>query len=211
MNKQGILTIVSGFSGAGKGTLMKRLLSKYQEDYCLSISATTREPRKGEVDGKEYFFISVELFEQMIETGQLLEHARYLDNYYGTPKNFVVDKLGSGINVLLEIEMQGALKIKEQFPETLLIFIMPPSIRMLEQRLKGRGTETDEVIDARIKRARDEMEFIKDYDYIVINDHLNRCTEKIHQIVNNEKFRVNRNLEFINKIERELLAYQRGE
>lgn len=211
MKKQGILTIVSGFSGAGKGTLMKRLLSKYKEDYCLSISATTREPRKGEVDGKEYFFISIPLFEQMIETGQLLEYARYLDNYYGTPRNFVLDKLDSGINVLLEIEMQGALKIKEQFPEALLIFVMPPSILMLEQRLRGRGTETDEVIDARLKRASDEMEFIKNYDYIVINDHLDSCTQRIHQIVINEQFRVHRNLEFINKIENELLAYQKGE
>jgi len=211
MKKQGILTIVSGFSGAGKGTLMKRLLSKYQEDYCLSISATTREPRKGEVDGKDYFFITASLFEQMIETGQLLEHARYLDNYYGTPRNFVVDKLDSGVNVLLEIEMQGALKIKEQYPGTLLIFIMPPSIRMLEQRLRGRGTETDEVIDARLKRAYDEMEFIKNYDYIIVNDQLDSCTERINQIVCNEKYRVYRNLEFINNIENELLAYQRGD
>jgi len=211
MKKQGILTIVSGFSGAGKGTLMKRLLSQYQEDYCLSVSATTREPRKGETDGKEYFFISVELFEQMIETGQLLEYAKYLDNYYGTPKNFVLDKLDSGINVLLEIEMQGALKIKAQYPETLLIFILPPSVPLLEQRLRGRGTETDEVIDARLKRAHDEMEFIKNYDYIVVNDHLDTCTERIHQIVVNEQYRVHRNREFINRIERELLAYQKGE
>jgi len=211
MKKQGILTIVSGFSGTGKGTLMKRLLSKYQDSYCLSVSATTREPRKGERDGREYFFVSIDLFEQMMGTGQLLEYARYLDNYYGTPKQFVLDKLDSGVNVLLEIEMQGTLKIKEQFPETLLIFVMPPSIRMLEQRLRRRGTEADEVIDARLKRAGEEMRFIKCYDYIVVNDDLDSCTQRIHQIVSNECYRVHRNLEFINKIENELKAYRKGE
>lgn len=125
MSKQGILTVVSGFSGAGKGTLMKQLLSKYE--YSLSISATTRAPRDGEVDGREYFFLTRERFESMIENGELVEWAEYVGNYYGTPKQYVQDRLAEGRDVILEIEVQGALSVREQFPEALLLFITPPN------------------------------------------------------------------------------------
>ena len=147
MNTQtGILTVISGFSGAGKGTIVKRLLEKYPQNYALSISATTRAPRPGEQDGREYFFRSVDCFEKMIENDELLEYARYVSNYYGTPKAYVQEQLKSGRDVILEIEIQGALKIKEKYPDTLLLFVTPPSFEELERRLVGRGTETPAVI-----------------------------------------------------------------
>ena len=149
---KGILTVVSGFSGAGKGTVMKELLKRY-DNYALSISATTRDPRPGEEDGREYFFKSVEEFEKMIAQDELIEYAKYVNNYYGTPKEYVMQQLEEGKDVILEIEIQGALKVKEKYPDTLLLFVTPPGARELKERLVGRGTETMEVIESRMKRA----------------------------------------------------------
>ena len=153
MSDSGLLIVLSGFSGSGKGTIMKELLAKYPEEYALSISATTRRPREGEVDGREYFFKTKEEFMQMIEKNALLEYACYVDNYYGTPRDYVEEQLENRKNVILEIEIQGALKIKEKFPETLLLFVTPPSAAILEERLTGRGTEEADVIHSRLCRA----------------------------------------------------------
>ena len=156
MNK-GILVVVSGFSGAGKGTVMKRLMEKY-DDYALSVSATTRKPRPGEEDGREYFFRTRDEFEKLIEEDALLEYARYVENYYGTPRSYVEEQLQAGRNVILEIEIQGAMKIKEKIPEALLVFVTPPTVEELERRLTGRGTETAQVIADRLARAGEEAE-----------------------------------------------------
>ena len=153
MDKKGILVVVSGFSGAGKGTIMKRLLEEYPENYALSISATTRAPRPGECHGKEYFFVSEETFEKMIQKDALIEYARYVSNYYGTPKEYVLEQLGQGRDVILEIEIQGALKVKEAYPDTLLLFVSPPNAGELKKRLVNRGTESKATIDSRLKRA----------------------------------------------------------
>ena len=155
MDQQGILAVVSGFSGAGKGTLMKELLKRY-DNYALSVSATTRQPREGEKDGEDYFFVSREYFQQMIEDGRLVEYAQYVNHYYGTPRDYVEKKMAEGKDVILEIEIQGALKVKKRFPDALLIFVTPPSAGELRRRLVGRGTETIEVINARLRRAAEE-------------------------------------------------------
>ena len=203
MNKKGILIVVSGFSGAGKGTLMKEIMKQY-DNYALSISATTRKPREGEVDGREYFFHTVDEFEKMIAQDELIEYAKYVDNYYGTPRAYVEEKLEEGKDVILEIEIQGALKVKEKFPETLLLFVTPPNVEILRNRLIGRGTETMEVIESRMKRAIDESEGMDSYDYLVINDDLQECVEEMHHIIQEEHKRTFRNTDFIEQIKREL-------
>ena len=179
---KGILIVVSGFSGAGKGTLMKRLVSDY-DNYALSVSMTTRQPRTGEVDGREYFFSTKEEFEKKIEEEGLVEYACYCGNYYGTPREYVEKKLEEGKDVILEIEIQGALKIKQKFPTALLLFVMPPSAAELRRRLIGRGTETEEVICKRLNRAKEECDYMAQYDYIVVNDDLDRCVEQMHQLI----------------------------
>lgn len=203
MKRKGIIIVVSGFSGAGKGTIMKELTGKYDQ-YALSISATTRKPREGEENGREYFFISKEEFEKLIEEDGLIEHARYVDNYYGTPRKYVEDKLSQGIDVILEIEIQGALQIKERYNDAVLLFVMPPSAKVLEERLRGRGTETDEVIRKRLSRANEEAIGIENYDYIVINDNLQDSVECVHEIISAAHLSPARNQEFINTIRKEL-------
>lgn len=200
---KGILTVLSGFSGAGKGTAMKRLMEKY-DDYALSISATTRNPREGEVDGREYFFKATEEFEKMIAQDELIEYARYVNHYYGTPRSYVEEQLENGKDVILEIEIQGALKVKEKFPDTLLVFITPPSAKELRIRLIGRGTESMEVIEQRLARAKEEAEGIDDYDCLIVNDDLESCVDELHSVIQNEKKKVARNGEFISKIRKEL-------
>ena len=158
MNKKGLLIVVSGFSGSGKGTVMKELISRY-DDYSLSISATTRKPREGETNGKEYFFLTKEEFESMIDNNDFVEWAEYVSNYYGTPKRYLEEQLSMGRKVILEIEIQGALKVKEQFPEALLIFMTPPSYSVLKERLIGRGTEDIDTVNKRLNRAIEEAEF----------------------------------------------------
>lgn len=210
MKHKGILIVVSGFSGAGKGTLMKKLVQEY-DNYALSISATTRAPRAGEEDGREYFFITKEAFEQKIAENGLIEYARYCENYYGTPRDYVEKQLEAGRDVILEIEIQGALKIRKQFPTALLLFVMPPNVEELKHRLTGRGTETPEVIDKRLARAAEEAEGIEEYDYIVVNDDLETCVEQLHEIIlaaHNTPFR---NEEFIEKIRGELSVLAKGE
>lgn len=204
MNKKGILIVVSGFSGAGKGTLMKRLLEKYEETYALSISATTRQPRDGEAHGREYFFITKEEFEKMIAKAELIEYAKYVENYYGTPKFYVEEQLNAGKDVILEIEIQGALKVKKSFPDTLLLFVVPPSAQELKKRLVGRGTESMEVIESRLKRAVEESEGMEEYDYLVVNDDLDTCVEQMHRIIRGEHLRTSRNEAFIEKMKEEL-------
>lgn len=204
LNKRGILIVVSGFSGAGKGTVMKRLMEKYKDAYALSVSMTTRGPRTGEVDGEHYFFVSREQFEKTISEDGLIEHAQYCGNYYGTPKAYVEKQLAEGKNVILEIEIQGALLVKEKFPETLLLFVTPPSAKELKRRLVGRGTETMEQIDARMKRAIDEAPIMDKYDYIVINDEVEKCVDKIHELVDATKHSTDRNREFIEMMKKEL-------
>ena len=203
LNRKGIIIVVSGFSGAGKGTLMKELIKRYQ-GYALSVSATTRDPRPGEENGREYFFVSNEEFEKLIAENGLIEHAGYVNHYYGTPRKFVEDKLAQGIDVILEIEIQGALQIKEQYPDAVLLFVMPPSAAELEKRLRGRGTETEEVIKQRLKRAKEESVGIEKYDYIVVNDDLDECVERLHNIISAAHNSPSRNLEFIDTIRKEL-------
>ena len=203
MNKEGILIVVSGFSGAGKGTIMKALLERY-DNYALSISATTRNPRPGEEEGKAYFFKTTEEFEKMIAKDDLIEYAMYVGNYYGTPKAYVEEQLRAGKDVILEIEIQGALKVKEKFPNTLLLFVTPPSAEELRKRLEGRGTETQEVIDGRKKRAIEEAEYMDQYDYLVVNDELDVCVEEVHHLIQGEHERCFRNQTFIEHMKREL-------
>lgn len=203
MNDKGILIVVSGFSGAGKGTLMKRIMEKF-DNYALSISATTRAPREGEVNGREYFFKTVDEFEKMIAQEELIEYAKYVSNYYGTPKAYILEQLEAGKDVILEIEIQGALKVREKFPDTLLLFVTPPSAKELEHRLTMRGTETPEVIASRMARACEEAEFMDHYDYLVINDDLDACVEELHELIQREHQRVTRNISFIDQMKREL-------
>lgn len=197
------MIVVSGFSGAGKGTLMKRLVEEY-DDYALSISATTRAPRTGEENGREYFFLSREQFEQKIADDALIEYAEYCGNYYGTPRDYVESELAKGRNVILEIEIQGALKIRKQYPNALLLFVSTPSAKELRRRLSGRGTETEEVIDRRLQRAAQEAEGIEEYDYIVINDDLEACVKELHEIIDAARHTPGRNMEFIEEMRREL-------
>ena len=207
MNK-GILVVVSGFSGAGKGTVMKRLMEKY-DDYALSVSATTRKPRPGEEDGREYFFRTRDEFEKLIEEDALLEYARYVENYYGTPRSYVEEQLQAGRNVILEIEIQGAMKIKEKIPEALLVFVTPPTVEELERRLTGRGTETAQVIADRLARGGEEAEGMGQYDYILVNDTVEECVDHLHQIIVSEHSRVSRNAEFIADIQKQTKAFQK--
>lgn len=203
MKRKGILIVVSGFSGAGKGSLMKKLMEEY-DNYALSISMTTRNPRPGEEDGREYFFVAKEQFEEKIGQDGLIEYANYCGNYYGTPRAYVEQQLEAGKDVILEIEIQGALKIREKFPTALLLFVMPPSAKELRRRLIGRGTETQEVIDQRMHRAMEEAQGIERYDYIVINDQLEECVKELHAIIGAAHNTPFRNEEFINNMREEL-------
>ena len=208
LEKKGILIVVSGFSGAGKGTLMKELLKKYPDDYALSISATSRKPREGEQEGVEYFFKTREEFEKMIEGEELVEYAQYVGNYYGTPKAYVEEQLEAGKDVILEIDIQGASKIKEKFPQTVLMFVTPPSAEELKNRLVKRGTEDMETIERRLSRAVEEAEGIENYDYIVINDKLEECVSQMHSLIQAAHFSPSRNEEFIENMRKELEAFK---
>lgn len=202
MGKKGSLLVLSGFSGVGKGTVAKRLVEKY--GYSLSISATTRKPRIGEENGREYFFKSEAEFKNLIDYNGFIEYARYVDNYYGTPRKFVEEELAAGHNVILEIEVQGAFHIKEQYEDALLIFITAPSASAIQERLIGRGTESVEVIHKRLSRAKEESEDMSKYDYIVINDDLEECVDRVHAIVQAKECLLANNLEFIEETKKGL-------
>lgn len=210
MNRTGVLIVISGFSGAGKGTLMKKLMECYS-NYALSISMTTRAPRPGEENGVHYFFVDKETFEKTIAEDGLIEYANYCGNYYGTPRAYVENCLSEGKDVILEIEIQGACKIREKYPDAVLVFVTPPDGAELERRLSGRGTETDEVIRTRLQRAIEEAEGIENYDYIVVNDELDRCMEDIHAIVRAAGCRMKESVSRIESISHELSSYLKGE
>ena len=182
---------------------MKELLKRY-DNYALSISATTRAPREGETDGKEYFFVSKEQFEKMRDEQKLIEYAQYVNHYYGTPKEYVEQKMAEGKDVILEIEIQGALKVKKRFPDALLLFVTPPSAEELRKRLVGRSTETLEVINARLARAAEEASGMEAYDYLLINDDLDRCVEEMHQLIQLQHRKTSYHLDFLSKMREDL-------
>lgn len=198
--RKGLLVVVSGPSGAGKGTICQALLEKTPLAY--SVSATTRKPRAGEVDGESYYFLSVEAFEKMIEKDELLEWARVYDNYYGTPLKKVEEKLAAGEDILLEIDTQGAMKVREKFPEGVYIFILPPSLAELERRIRGRDTETEDVLQKRLAAAIDEIEAGKCYKYVVTNDEVDGAVDSVCAILAAERRLVARNGELFDEIEK---------
>lgn len=207
MSKKGALVVVSGFSGVGKGTVVKKLVSEY--GYGLSISATTREPRVGEVDGKDYYFKSRSEFENLIDYNGFIEWAKYVDNYYGTPRKYVEDSIAEGKDVILEIEVQGAMNIKDQYPDAILIFLTAPDANSLRNRLKSRGTEEDKVIAKRLKRAYEETEDMDKYDFLVVNDDIDTCVNTVHSIILSEHCKTINNVNYIKNISQELLEIRK--
>ena len=238
MEQKGKLVVISGFSGAGKGTLMKALLAAHPDRYALSVSATTRDPRPGEKDGVDYFFVTDETFDSMIRKDDFLEYAKYVSHSYGTPRSYVEENLNLGKNVILEIEIQGALKVKEKIKEAeemifqyngsvkekikdaVLMFVTAPDAGTLRDRLVGRGTETPEVIAARLARACEESEGIENYDYLVVNDTVDHASALIDQLICDEQsqntgrdqeYRVSANIDFINQMRENLKSFSKGE
>lgn len=207
MNKQGVLIVISGFSGVGKGTVVKKLIEKYH--YSLSVSATTRAPRKGEVDGQDYHFKTVEEFRNLIDYNGFIEWAQYVENYYGTPRKYVEEELEKGNNVILEIEVQGAMHIKEQYPDAVLIFLTAPNAGTLKQRLEERGTEETKVIAKRLKRAYEETDDMPQYDYLVVNDDLDTCVDEVHAVILAESFKSTKHKKYIQKMKEELFEIRK--
>ncbi len=208
---KGLVIVLSGFSGAGKGTIMKHLLKLHKDEYNLSISATSREKRTGEKEGREYFFKTREEFENMIKNNELLEYTEFNGNYYGTPKEYVETLVNQGKDVILEIEIDGALQVKKLYPESLLLFVTPPTATSLKERLVGRGTETKEVIEQRLSIAYDQSFLMDKYDYLVVNDDLTKCVKRVHNTIQAEKFRASRNQANIDIIQKELKMFSKGE
>lgn len=200
--KRGVLIVLSGPSGVGKGTVRKALFEEPDIDFQYSISMTTRQPRNGEVNGEDYFFLTRDEFETEIANGDMLEYAEYVGNYYGTPKKFIDQTLAAGRDVLLEIDVQGALQVKEKMPEGAYIFLTPPDLAALKERLIGRGTEAMDVIDRRVSAATAEIRMMANYDYAVVNDEVSLAVNRIKDIIKVERLRVNRVLpEYIKMIE----------
>ena len=194
MTEKGKLIVLSGPSGAGKSTVVREMM-KGRDDCCFSVSVTTRKKREGEVDGKDYFFVELDEFDKMVENDELLEHAQYVANNYGTPRKFVEDRLNEGVNVILDIEVQGARQIKEKMPEGVFVFIVPPSMDELKKRLENRGTETARAVEARLIRAKQEYQEADFYDYLIINDVVDHAAKELSSIIsaarcsfNNRKF-----------------------
>lgn len=194
LNKKGLLIVISGPSGVGKGTVRKALFEREGHDLVYSVSMTTRKPRDGEVDGCDYYFVSQEEFERQIENDNLLEYAKFVGNYYGTPFDKVEEQLEKGNEVVLEIEVQGAIQVKAKKPDAVFIFIAPPSYEALEQRLRRRGTESEEIIKERLDKAHREIEQAPAYDYIVINDDVDNAADRIMAIIRAEHARCERSL-----------------
>ena len=196
MQEKGKLIVISGPSGAGKSTVVFKAIEG-REDVCFSTSVTTRKPRPGEVDGREYFFVDPDRFKEMVENDELLEHAEYVANSYGTPRAYVEEKLEAGLNVLLDIEVQGARQVHEKMPDAVKIFIIPPSLETLEKRLKGRGTDTERAIEARLIRARQEYQEADFYDYLIITDDADKAAKELSAIILAEHCRFHDRLEYL--------------
>ena len=192
MSERGLLIVFSGPSGVGKGTVRQEIFSTPDHKFEYSVSMTTRAQRPGEVDGKDYFFRSREEFEELIRNGQMLEYAEYVGNYYGTPLTYVNETLDKGIDVFLEIEVQGALQVKKKVPDAVFIFLTPPDLNELQERLVGRGTDSEEVIAQRIERAREEIALMSEYDYAIVNDEVPLAAERVKRVSEAEHFRVDR-------------------
>ena len=192
MSDRGLLIVFSGPSGVGKGTVRQEIFSTPDHKFEYSVSMTTRAQRPGEVDGKDYFFRSREEFEELIRNGQMLEYAEYVGNYYGTPLTYVNETLDKGIDVFLEIEVQGALQVKKKVPDAVFIFLTPPDLNELQERLVGRGTDSEEVIAKRIERAREEIALMSEYDYAIVNDEVPLAAERVKRVIEVEHFRVDR-------------------
>lgn len=207
MESKGIITVLSGFSGAGKGTLMKHLLSAHPDEYALSVSATTRPKRPGEEEGREYFFKSRQEFDHMVKNGEFLEYATFNGNSYGTLKSYVEKMTESGRDILLEIEVQGALQVKKIYPDALLLFVTTPSAKELKNRLCGRGTEDDKEINNRLLISVGESKLIEKYDYIIVNDVIEDACRRIHNIIKSEHFKSSRNAGFIETVQKDLLGF----
>ena len=192
MSDRGLLIVFSGPSGVGKGTVRQEIFSTPDHKFEYSVSMTTRAQRPGEVDGKDYFFRSREEFEELIRNGQMLEYAEYVGNYYGTPLTYVNETLDKGIDVFLEIEVQGALQVKKKVPDAVFILLTPPDLNELQERLVGRGTDSEEVIAKRIERAREEIALMSEYDYAIVNDEVPLAAERVKRVIEAEHFRVDR-------------------
>ena len=192
MSERGLLIVFSGPSGVGKGTVRQEIFSTPDHKFEYSVSMTTRAQRPGEVDGKDYFFRSCEEFEELIRNGQMLEYAEYVGNYYGTPLTYVNETLDKGVDVFLEIEVQGALQVKKKVPDAVFIFLTPPDLNELQERLVGRGTDSEEVIAQRIERAREEIALMSEYDYAIVNDEVPLAAERVKRVIEAEHFRVDR-------------------
>ncbi|EFW88182.1 MULTISPECIES: guanylate kinase [Streptococcus] len=192
MTERGLLIVFSGPSGVGKGTVRQEIFSTPDHKFEYSVSMTTRQKRPGEVDGVDYFFRTREEFEELIKNGQMLEYAEYVGNYYGTPLTYVNETLDKGIDVFLEIEVQGALQVKKKVPDGVFIFLTPPDLDELKDRLVGRGTDSEEVIRQRIERAKEEIALMREYDYAVVNDEVSLAAERVKRIIEAEHFRVDR-------------------
>ena len=199
MSEKGKLIVVSGPSGAGKSTVVFKAMEG-RNDLCFSTSVTTRKPRPGEVDGREYFFIEPKEFENMVARGELLEYAQYVSNFYGTPRKYVEDKLNEGVNVVLDIEVQGARQVREKMPEAIKIFIVPPSLDELKRRLINRGTDSLETIEARLFRARQEYQEADFYDYIIVNDDPDRAADELSAIILAEHCRAEARKHFLAEV-----------
>ncbi len=211
LKRKGIVTVLSGFSGAGKGTIVKHLLNNHSDIYNLSISATSRAPRTGEEDGRDYFFKTRDEFEQMIEAGELLEYTQFNGNYYGTPRTYVEEIIEKGLDVILEIEINGALQVKKMYPQALLLFVTPPDATSLRDRLVGRGTESPDVIEQRLALSFDQSFEMDKYDYLIVNDDLDACVAQVHSIIQAERYRCFRNMENIKEMQDELKIFAKGE
>ncbi len=205
MSEKGQLIVISGFSGAGKGTVVKGLVEKY--GYSLSISATTRAPRPGEVDGKDYYFKTQDEFRTLIDYNGFIEWAQYVDNYYGTPRKFVEEEMAAGRDVILEIEVQGAAIVKKQYPDASLIFVTTKDVKTLKERLTGRGSETEEQVNKRIRRAAEEAKLIGNYDYIVVNDEINACIDTVNSVILSEKCKKEKKVKLIRDLQNEFNAF----
>ncbi|WP_421363599.1 guanylate kinase [Streptococcus suis] len=206
MKERGLLIVFSGPSGVGKGTVRKEIFESSDNKFEYSVSMTTRPQRPGEVDGVDYFFRSREEFEDLIRQGQMLEYAEYVGNYYGTPLIYVNETLDKGIDVFLEIEVQGALQVKKKVPDGVFIFLTPPDLEELQDRLIGRGTDSEEIIAQRIERAKEEIALMREYDYAVVNDEVPLAAERVKRIIEAEHFRVDRVIGRYDEMIREQIA-----